>query len=502
MTRLCLIALCVGILTGHRLAAADLLQPTRPNIVFIMSDDHAAHAVSAYGSKINQTPHIDRLAKEGIRFNNCFAVNSICTPSRASILTGKYSHINGVTEFNRFDGSQWTVAKTLQAAGYYTGMIGKWHLQSDPTGFDYWNVLAGQGLYHDPVFIEMGERKKVTGYATDVITDLSLDFLKNRPKDKPFFLMCHHKAPHREWSPDAKHAALFADKTIPEPATLNDDYATRSDAARTAIMRVDRDLNRNDLKIAPPPGLRGTNLTEWKRGTDSELEVVENGVTNKLSGLALKKWKYQRYMKDYLACVASVDDNVGRLLDYLDQTGLATNTIVIYTSDQGFFLGDHGWFDKRFMYEESIRMPFLVRYPPAIKAGSVNDAMVLNVDFAPTFLEFAGLSTPAEVQGRSLKPLLAGSTPMDWRQSWYYRYYHYPNEHGTEPHYGVRTERYKLIYFHRINQWELFDLKNDPHELKNIVNDTKNAKLMAELKTELTRLRKELDDRDQFATQQ
>ncbi|MGC3961224.1 MAG: sulfatase [Verrucomicrobiota bacterium] len=485
-----------------QLALATIDPPTaRPNILFIMSDDHAAHAVSAYGSKINQTPHIDRLAKEGLRFNHCFAVNSICTPSRASILTGKYSHINGVTVFNRFDGSQWTVAKALQAAGYHTGIIGKWHLQSDPTGFDYWNILVGQGLYQNPVFIEMGERKKINGYATDVITDLSLEFLKNRPKDKPFFLMTHHKAPHREWTPDAKHAALFTDKTIPEPETFNDDYATRSDAARTAIMRVDRDLNRNDLKLAPPPGLRGTNLTEWKQGTDSELKVVKNGKTNKLTGTALKKWKYQRYIKDYLACVASVDDNVGRLLDYLDQTGLVTNTIVIYTSDQGFFLGDHGWFDKRFMYEESIRMPFLVRYPPTIKPGSVSDAMILNVDFAPTFLEFAGLPTPAEVQGRSLKSLFAGQQPEDWRKSWYYRYYHYPNEHGTEPHYGVRTERHKLIYFQRINQWELFDLKNDPRELKNIVNTPENATLVVELKTELTRLRKELDDRDQFANQ-
>jgi arylsulfatase A-like enzyme len=474
-------------------------QASRPNILFIMSDDHAAHAVSAYGSKINQTPNIDRLAQEGLRFKNCFAVNSICTPSRASILTGKYSHINGVTAFNRFDGSQWTVAKTLQAAGYHTGMIGKWHLQSDPTGFDYWNILPGQGLYHDPVFLDMGTRKKLSGYATDLITDFTIEFLKNRPRDKPFFLMSHHKAPHREWSPDAKHAALFADRTIPEPATFNDDYATRSDAAHTAIMRIDRDLTRNDLKLTPPPGLRGDALAAWKRGTDAQLEVVENGQTNRLTGAALKKWKYQRYMKDYLACVASVDSNVGRLLDYLDGTGLATNTIVIYTSDQGFFLGEHGWFDKRFMYEESIRMPFLVRYPPAIKPGSVNGAMVLNVDFAPTFLEFAGLNIPAEIQGRSLKPLLTGQTPSDWRKSWYYRYYHFPNEHGTEPHYGVRTDRHKLIYFHRINQWELFDLQTDPQEVNNLANDPKHANRVTELKSELARLRKELDDRDQFA---
>jgi arylsulfatase A-like enzyme len=467
-----------------------------------MSDDHAAHAISAYGSKINQTPNIDRLAKEGVRFNHCFAVNSICTPSRAAILTGKYSHINGVTVFNRFDGSQWTVAKALQQAGYYTGMIGKWHLQSDPTGFDYWNILVGQGLYHDPLFIEMGERKKITGYATDIIADLSLEFLKNRPKDKPFFLMCHHKAPHREWSPDAKHAQMYDDVTIPEPETFNDDYATRSDAAREATMRIDRDLTRNDLKLTPPAGLTGTNLVAWKAGTDTDLEVVENGKTNKLAGAALKKWKYQHYIKDYLRCVASVDDNVGRLLDYLDQTGLATNTIVIYTSDQGFFLGDHDWFDKRFMYEESIQMPFLVRYPPAIKPGSVNDAMILNVDFAPAFLEFAGLPVPPEIQGRSIKSLLTGKTPDDWRKIWYYRYYHYPADHRVQPHYGVRTERYKLIYYNLIDQWELFDLKTDPRELKNIVSDQQSLKIVAELKSEMTRLRKELDDRDQFANQQ
>ncbi len=484
------------------LAASNAATEARPNILFIMSDDHAAHAISAYGSKINQTPNIDRLAKEGVRFNNCFAVNSICSPSRASVLTGKYSHINGVTVFNRFDGSQWTVAKALQAAGYHTGMIGKWHLQSDPTGFDYWNILVGQGLYHNPVFIEMGERKKLDGYATDIIADRSIEFLKNRPNDKPFFLMCHHKAPHRPWEPDAKHAHMFDDVTIPEPDTFNDDYTTRSDAARTATMRIDRDLTRNDLKLTPPPGLKGAELTTWKAGTDKELEVVENGKTNKLSGMALKKWKYQRYIKDYLRCVASVDDNVGRLLDYLDQTGLATNTIVIYTSDQGFFLGDHDWFDKRFMYEESIRMPFLVRYPPAIKPGSVNEAMILNVDFAPTFLEFAGLPVSAEVQGRGLKSVLSGKTPDDWRQSWYYRYYHYPADHQVQPHYGVRTDRYKLIYFNRLNQWELFDLKTDPRELKNIYNDPQRAQTVTELKSEVARFRKELDDHDQLADQQ
>jgi arylsulfatase A-like enzyme len=470
----------------------------RPNIIFIMSDDHASHAISAYGSKINRTPHLDRLAREGMRLNNCFAVNSICTPSRAAILTGKYSHINGVTVFNRFDGSQWTVAKTLQAAGYRTAMIGKWHLTSDPTGFDYWNILPGQGLYHDPFFIEMGERKKIPGYATDIITDKTIEFLKNAPRDKPFFVMSHHKAPHRPWDPDEKHARLYEDVDIPEPETFNDNYATRSPAAVEATMRIDRDLNRRDLKVASPADLKGPDLAKWNSTTDAEMEVVIKGEKKKLSGEALKKWKYQKYIKDYLRCIASVDDNVGRLLDYLDASGLATNTIVIYTSDQGFYLGDHNWFDKRFMYEESLRMPFLVRYPGHIKPGSTSDAMVLNVDFAPTFLEYAGLSAPKEVQGRSFASALAGQTPKDWRTEMYYRYYHYPGDHQVQPHYGVRTERHKLIYFNKINAWELFDLKTDPHELKNIYADPAQAGVVKQLKASLARLRTELNDQDQL----
>ena len=445
----------------------------RPNILFIMSDDHAAHAIGAYGSKVNKTPNIDRIAKEGMRFSNCFAVNAICTPSRAAILTGKYSHINGVPVFNRFDGSQWTVAKELQKAGYYTGMIGKWHLQSDPTGFDYWNILPGQGRYHDPVFIEMGQKKNYKGeYVSDLIADFSIAFMEKSPKDKPFFLMCHNKAPHRPWEPDAKHAAMFADKEIPEPVTFNDDYKNRSSAATEATMRVDRDLKPKDLKEEPPAGL-------------SEKE--------------LKHWKYERYMRDYLACIASVDDNVGRILDYLDKSGLAKNTIVIYTSDQGFFLGDHDWFDKRFMYEESLRMPFLIRYPEKIKSGQVNEGMILNVDFAPTFLEFAGVTAPKEVQGHSIVPLLRGEKPKDWRTSMYYRYYHYPADHRVQPHYGVRDERYKLIFFNRINEWELFDLKKDPHELKSVYGDLKYADVQKKMTAELYRLKTELNDHDQFS---
>lgn len=436
-----------------------------------MSDDHAAHAISAYGSRINKTPQIDRLAREGMKFDNCFVTNSICTPSRACIITGKYSHINGVPVFNRFDGGQPTLPRYLRAAGYHTGMIGKWHLGGEPTGFDYWNILPGQGKYHDPTFIEMGRVKQHKGYVTDLITDMSIEFIEKRPKDEPFFLMCHHKAPHRRWEPDKKHAKEYADKTFPEPDTFNDDYSTRSDAAREAEMQVGKHFRKLDYKKTPPEGL-------------SEAE--------------LKSWMYQRYMQDYLACIASVDDNVGRLLDYLDRAGLAENTIVIYTSDQGFFLGDHGWYDKRFMYEESLRMPFLIRWPEKIKPGTTNDAMILNVDFAPTLLDAAGLKIPRNIQGRSIMPLLSGKEPDDWRTSMYYRYYHYPAHHRVQPHYGVRTERYKLIYYNKIDQWELFDLKNDPREINNIYADPAQAGTVKRLKAELYRLKKELKDEDQF----
>ncbi|MEI7900152.1 MAG: sulfatase [bacterium] len=447
---------------------------SRPNILYIMSDDHAAHAISAYGSRINQTPNIDRLAQQGARFDRVFAVNSICTPSRACILTGKYSHINGVPVFNRFDGSQPTVAKYLQAAGYHTGMFGKWHLGSDPEGFDCWTVLPGQGDYFNPKFLVPGGQTNVTGYVTDIITDLSIEFLKSRPKDKPFFLMCHHKAPHRNWQPDAKHKAMFADKVIPEPPTLRDDYAGRADALRECTQKVLQNLTPSDTKGPPPAGLAGD---------------------------ALLKWKYQRYMQDYLACVQSVDDNVGRLLDYLDQSGLADNTIIIYTSDQGFFLGDHGLYDKRFMYEESIRMPFLVRWPGVVKPGSVQAAMGINVDFAPTFMEAAGLPVPADMQGRSLVPLLKGERPADWRTSWYYRYYHDPGDHNTRAHYGVRTETHKLICFWKKDQWEMYDLVKDPAELHNLYDDPSQADTVAKLKAELYRLKKELKDEDQFANE-
>ncbi|QQS47528.1 MAG: sulfatase [Acidobacteriota bacterium] len=462
--------------------ARPAAQPARPNIIFIMSDDHASHAISAYGSRLIKTPNIDRLATEGMLFENCFVTNSICTPSRAAILTGKYAHLNGVPVFNHIDNSQPMLPKYLQAAGYHTGMVGKWHLGGNrrdrpddgkPAGFDYWNILPGQGAYFDPEFIEMGERRKYTGYTTNIITDLALQFLEKRPPDKPFFLMYHHKAPHRNWQPDEKYRRQFENVDVPEPATFNDDYAGRSDAPSQATMRIDRDLTRNDLKMDPPPGL---------------------------TGQALKKWKYQRYMRDYLACIASVDDNVGRVLDWLDKAGLSRNTIVIYTSDQGFFLGEHNFYDKRFMYEESLRMPFLIRWPQRIKAGSVSKGMIINVDFAPMMLDAAGLRVPPDMQGRSFMPLLEGRIPNDWRKAMYYRYYH-PGHHNVAAHYGIRNERYKLIYFNKLRQWELYDLRNDPHEMKNLYGDPAYAPTVKLLKEELMKLKKEFKDDDRFSTE-
>ncbi len=490
---------CLLVSTGVAWAADPA--KSRPNIVFLMADDHAAHAISAYGSVVNKTPNLDRLAREGMRFDRCFAVNSICTPSRATILTGKYSHINGVPAFNRFDGSQPTVAKHLQASGYYTGMIGKWHLGSDPTGFNQWQVLPGQGAYFNPDFLVPAGRKRIEGYTTDVITDLAIDFLKNRPTNQPFFLMCHHKAPHRGWEPDPKHKAQFAGKIIPEPATLRDDYSTRTYSLNENRQRVFDDLTRGDLKLVPPTNLTGSAASQWLNVKPTEVSIVEKGQPKMLRGEELNRWKYQRYMQDYLACVQSVDDNVGRLLDWLDANGLSENTIVIYTSDQGFFLGDHGLYDKRFMYEPSIRMPFLVRWPAVIKPGSVQKSLAINPDFAPTFMDVSGLAVPQDMQGRSLLPLFKGQTPPAWRTSFYYRYYHDPGHHNTPAHYGVRTETHKLIYYWKKNQWELFDLQADPNELKNIYSHPQHQPVVEKLKTELARLRKELNDEDKFADQ-
>ncbi len=485
------------------LGAAPAPVAERPNIIFIMSDDHAAHAIGAYGSRVNETPNLDRLAREGALLESVFATNSICTPSRAAILTGQYSHVNGVTMFNRFDSSRRTVAQLLRQGGYHTAMIGKWHLGSDPVGFDHWEILPGQGVYLSPLlYTATGERTYQGRYVTDVITDLGIDFIRKRPRNKPFFLMLHHKAPHRPWDPDETHRAGFAGRWIPEPPTLWDSYATRTDALRENEQRVTRDLVNRDLKLPPPEGLTPDALARWYRSKPDTVTITRAGSSVTLTGEELARWKYQRYMQDYLATVQSVDDNVGRLLDYLDKSGLAKHTMVIYTSDQGFFLGDHGLFDKRFMYEESLRMPFLVRWPAAVKPGTRNDAIALNVDFAATFLDAAGLPTPADMQGKSLLPLLRGRAPADWRTSMYYRYYHDPGDHNTRAHYGLRTRTHKLIYFWKKDQWELFDLVRDPLELHNLYGEPGHDQLTAELKAELLRLKESLGDRDQLANEQ
>jgi len=465
----------------------------RPNIIFIMTDDHASHALSCYGSKINKTPNLDRLAKEGMLFENSFCTNSICAPCRAVILTGKYSHINGVIDNRKkFDGTQQTFPKLLQKAGYETAMIGKWHLKSDPTGFDYWNVLPGQGLYYNPVMREMGERKKYTGYVTDIITDHCLKWLKERRADKPFCLMYHHKAPHRRWEPGPKHLTMYDDVTMPEPDNLFDDYSNRGRAAKEQDMSIEKTMDKIDLKLVAPRNLNSEQKNFWDAAYEPKNEAFRKA---NLKGKDLVRWKYQRYIKDYLRCIASVDDNVGRLLDYLDESGLARNTIVFYTSDQGFYLGDHGWFDKRFMYEESLRMPLLARYPKEIKAGSVNEDIVLNLDFGPTFLDFAGVGKPDDMQGGSIRRVLRGKTPRDWRTSMYYHYYEYPAVHSVKRHYGVRTQRYKLIHFyHDIDEWELYDLRKDPREMKNVYDDAAYADIIKDLKAELKRLRDELKD--------
>lgn len=454
----------------------------QPNIIYIMADDHAAHAISAYGSKINHTPNIDRIATGGVRLTNCFCTNSICTPSRATILTGQYSHKNGVYTLNdKLDPRRNHVAKELQAAGYQTAMIGKWHLASEPTGFDHWQVLPGQGAYYDPVFLGPSGRKKYEGYCTDLIGDFSLNWLKARDPKKPFFLMCHHKAPHRPWQPGPKYQHMLDGETVPEPDNLYDHYEGKPKSVAAVTMKVGEDMHQTDVKQPFPEGLKGD---------------------------ALRKWAYQPYIKDYLRCIQSVDDNVGRLLDYLDAEGLAKDTIVIYTSDQGFFLGDHGWFDKRLMYEESLRMPFVMRYPAAIKAGSVNRDMTLNVDFAPLFLDYAGRKAPAEMQGRSFRANVEGHTPKDWRKSMYYRYWmHNTSDHHVPAHYGLRTDRWKLIYYYgkplemtgsdlpeTQPDWELFDIQNDPREMKNLYHDSKYRSVVKELTAELAKRQREVGD--------
>ena len=497
LRRQALLALLALVAFGSAAAAAD-----RPNILFIFSDDHAYQAVSAYGSGLNETPNIDRLATEGVRFDRCYVTNSLCGPSRACILTGKYSHKNGFcTNRDVFDNRQTTFPKLLQTAGYQTAIIGKWHLITEPKGFDHWEVLPGQGRYYSPQFDTAEGRVTEPGYVADVITGKALNWLQERDQDRPFMLMVQHKSPHREWSPSPRYVDKLADAKIPEPKTLFDDYGNRADAAKQATMRIADDMRlQEDLKIYDPESDFGRvvtgRMTEEEKAAwlNAYKKVNDEFAAAKLEGDALVRWKYQRYMKDYLNTIQSVDDSVGELLAYLEKSGLADNTVVIYASDNGFYLGEHGWFDKRFMYEQSLRTPLLVRWPNVAKAGSVDDRIVSNVDFAQTFLEMAGVEAPADMQGRSLVSLLKGENPEDWRKSFYYQYYEGPPaEHSVAEHYGVTDGRYKLIHYHKLNQWELFDLVNDPDEMQSVYGQPDYAGHRQRLTDELKRLRSELD---------
>ncbi|MBD3353465.1 MAG: sulfatase-like hydrolase/transferase [Candidatus Lokiarchaeota archaeon] len=495
-------------------------QKKRPNILFIMSDDHAFHAISSYTKNnpnrnlINETPNIDRIADEGMRFNNCFCTNSICTPSRASILTGKYSHENGVTTLSTMmNNKQLTFPKLLQKAGYQTGMVGKWHLgqgnKHKPTGFDYWIVLPGQGLYHNPIMIEMDVKKRIHGYVTDIITEKSINWLKSIDREKPFMLMCHHKAPHRPWEPDEKHKDMYKNEKIPIPQTFNDDYSNRAHAAAHAFMSIENALHAHDLKIMPPENIGFYEPIPMPDTIENyKIETDTGDIVTFTSNQDLKEFKYQRYIKDYLRCIAAVDDSVGEILKYLEEQKLIDDTIIIYTSDQGFFLGDHGWYDKRFMYEESLRMPFLIRYPKEIEPKTTNDAIILNVDFAETFLDYAGIKIPKKMQGRSFRSLLNDKKPKDWQDALYYRYWVNGTYHRVYAHYGIRTLKYKLIYYYcdplrqkgarkdkHEPEWELFDLEEDPYEMNNVYNDPEYRDIVKNLKHKLHELQAKVGDK-------
>ena len=486
------------------LALASSLLANKTNILFIFSDDHATQAISAYGgrfAKVAPTPNLDRLADEGMLFKRCMVTNSICGPSRATILTGKYSHLNGfmVNEKNTFNGAQQTFPKLLQKAGYETSIIGKWHLGSKPTGFDHWDILPGQGMYYNPDFDSPQGRSRVEGYCTEVVTDKALTWLKKeRDSSKPFMLMVQHKAPHREWSPALKYLNAFDDVKMPEPSSLFDDYEGRGKAARNQDMSIEISMELGkDLKVKEfdkkghlagriHKRMTAAQLKAWNAAYEPKNQAL---LEAKPQGKDLIRWKYQRYVKDYLRCIKSVDDSLGQLLDYLDESGLAQNTIVIYSSDQGFYLGEHGWFDKRFMYDESYRTPLLIRWPGHTKAGSKTSKLVSNLDFAETFLEIAGEEIPSDMQGASLVPLLKGEDPKHWRKSHYYHYYEFPGWHMVQRHEGAYDGRYKLMYFYDIDEWELYDLKADPEEMTNQFNNPEHSSVLTHMKQELQKLR-------------
>lgn len=490
----------------------------QPNIIYIMSDDHDADAISAYSKKLIQTPNIDRLAKEGIKFNNAFVGNSICGPARATLLTGQHSHKNGVIDNRkRFDSSRMSMPKLLQAAGYQTAVIGKWHLHSYPAGFDYWKILPGQGLYVNPRLIEMtGDTITQQGYATDVITDETIKWLEQRDKSKPFVLLLHHKAPHRYFFPDLKYLEAFHTKTYPEPATLYADTINRGSAWHIQTMSILRDMQLcSDLKVDPAYVM---DIPEYKPDSTqiAYYKAIMNRVPEKQrirykeiyaergkllrelrpTGKELLKYKYQWYIQDFLACVASVDENVGRILDYLDQKNLTKSTAVLYTSDQGFYLGENGWFDKRFAYDVSMQTPLLMRWPGQIKPGSVTNSMVQNIDYAPTILDIAGVPVPGWMQGLSLKQLVTNKKKTLNRNYLYYHYYEFVRDHTVIPHLAVRGTRYKLIYFYTVNEWELYDLKTDPQEQKNLIKNPAYQKTVQQMKAELLKLRDQYDDHE------
>lgn len=499
------------------LATATLLPAKQPNIVFIFSDDHAPHAIGAYDGWLkstNPTPHIDQLAAQGMLFRNSFCTNSICGPSRAVIITGKHSHLNGfMNNGNNFDGSQQTFPKLLQKAGYETAMFGKWHLKSKPQGFHKWMVLPGQGLYYNPDLLTPDGKTTIEGHCTDIVTDLAVGWLKKeRDPNKPFLLMCQHKAPHRNWMPALRHLHLWADEDLPEPKTLFDNWKDNASPARWQELEIDRHMDLHfDLFYELTPQYPGqsrkgmldrsawrnmsrmtpTQLTAW-RNHYAPLDAALKKANPK--GKDLVRWKYQRYAKNYLRCVRGVDESVGTLVRTLEEMGLSDNTIVVYSSDQGFYIGDHGWYDKRWMYEESLLMPLIIKWPGVTKPGSTNTQMVQNLDYAETFLDAAGVDIPKDMQGRSLVPILKGEKVKEWRDSIYYHYYEYPSVHQVPRHNGIRTERYKLIQFYEFGEWEFYDLKEDPDELTNLYNSDQHAEVIAEMKKRLEGLRTRYQD--------
>ena len=496
-------------------ACSEAVEQERPNIIFIMTDDHTTQAMSCYGGNLIETPNMDRIADEGMRFDNCYATNALSGPSRACILTGKFSHRNGFTDnASTFDGSQLTFPKVMRENGYATGVVGKWHLISKPQGFDHWSILLGQneqGNYYKPVFYENGTVVNEDGYVTDVITDKAIEFIDEVHDEKPFMLMLHHKAPHRNWMPAPRHLGIFNDTVFPEPETLFDDYEGRGEAARSQDMNSGNTLDDEwDLKLLTREEiLAGNNRLhdvyirmpeevqhKWDSVYAPRIAEYRSG---KLQGDELVRWKYQQYMRDYLATAMSVDESIGRVMEYLEEIGELDNTVIVYTSDQGFFLGEHGWFDKRFMYEECLRMPFVIRYPKMIKAGSTSKAICMNVDFGPTFLDLAGIEVPSEMQGRSFRKVLEkkGRIPAGWREAAYYHYYEYPAEHSVKRHYGIRTSDCKLIHFYNdIDQWEMYDMKADPQEMRNVYDDPAYADKRAKMHRILEQVQQEYEDTD------